>query len=64
LFEAGSNSGGLVYAQIIRRADRDQLRAEIRQLLGVDHEAAKPAAGRALIVGPPGTLSGGVTCRS
>ncbi len=26
-----------IYAQIIRRADRDQLRAEIRQLLGVDN---------------------------
>ncbi len=25
-----------IYAQILRRADRDQLRAQIRELLGVD----------------------------
>lgn len=31
-----------IYAQILRRADRDQLRAEIRALLGVDNAAATP----------------------
>jgi hypothetical protein len=49
-----------VYAQIIRRADRDQLRAEIRQLLGVDQEAAKPAVGRAPAVAPPELSAAGL----
>lgn len=29
-----------IYAQVIRRADRDELRAEIRGLLGVAHPAS------------------------
>jgi integrase len=32
-----------IYAQILRRADRDQLRAEIRELLGVDSEGPDQA---------------------
>jgi integrase len=35
-----------IYAQLIRRADRDQLRAEIRQVLGVDEDTAQPATTR------------------
>lgn len=32
-----------IYAQVMRRADRDQLRAEIRELLGVDDPVAPNA---------------------
>jgi len=33
-----------IYAQVMRRADRDQLRSEIRALLGVESTASQPAA--------------------
>jgi integrase len=42
-----------IYAQVIRRADRDRLRAEIRQLLGVDRDTAAPEPRRGLRITPP-----------
>jgi Phage integrase family len=41
-----------IYAQIIRRADRDELRSEIRQLLGVDRDPAEQAAGYQPAIAP------------
>jgi integrase len=36
-----------VYAQVMRRSDRDQLRNEIREFLGVEHTAPDPATSQA-----------------
>jgi integrase len=41
-----------IYAQIIRRADRDQLRAEIRDLLGVERDGTAPVPAPGRTVGP------------
>jgi hypothetical protein len=42
-----------VYAQIMRRSEGDQLRTEIRQLLGVEPETSETPAAVATAAAPP-----------